>query len=615
MNQYIDKNSGLIADAKNKIHSLKNKATLAVGKKMFNAYVEENADKHINNVLDSALKLAGPDKGASYDFIEVLSSDLDCARNIGKALVYVKTAGSVSTNTMPNLNPIREDNLKSYDGNTSKPPSGGSKGSYNVQPAQYNNVNKSGNSTNNDVESIVSSETTTPGPTGTTTNPSGIDSGLRHAHAVVYDHRASSTATNTNPTINKVQNGTQGAPSEDYAADNNYANTGQYGDKTTMNTVDFQTNSKVDKLTALSRKVNELLDKTAVASFDPTEDHFHRILRRKGEEALERGDKTAAIKCAVAMNALDAVDQIAGNAEREVSDKTAAKLPAGIMSNISKAGQFLNNIPRKAKSWYRWAGERGDILKQLDEKFSRAVPAKEIGADKNKYVNAANILGKPLRPDNANIIRNLGPVTPGKGDRLRYVQQLIHENPWSTNAGMALGAGTLAAGTAALLPTIDDPKNPLAKAYNSMVTHPIQTGLSVGLLAPAALTYGMNQSVTQPGTQAVQNLMGLGGLGGLVHNAARPDLEKGPDSVINEFTARTNRRVPNGAGRNVMIGTGLGGLGGLGAAALANKVGDLGFGIDDYMKYTAAGAALGGGMGALYNPLMINYDKDVNYLK
>lgn len=614
MDQYIDKNSGLLADAKNKIHSLKNKATLAMGKKMFNAYVEENADKHVNRVLGSALKLAGPDKGASYDFIDVLSGDLDCARNIGKALVYVKTAGSVSTNTMPNLNPIREDNLKSYDGSTAKPTSGGSKGSYNVQPSQYNNTSKTGNSTDNSVESIVSSEITIPGPTGTTSNPAGIDSGLRHAHAVVYDHRASSTTTNTNPTVNKMQNGTQGAPGEDYAADNNYANTGQYGDKTTMNTVDFQTNSKVDKLTALSRKVDELLDKTAVVSFDPTEDHFHRILRRKGEEALERGDKTAAIKCAVAMNALDEVTNMMSG----LADKTAAKLPFKMPAKVSlglyNLQQGVNKATNAAKQWWDDAAILGNEMLGRDASYRKSIH----NTSKNKEIyNKFEEIASTFKPAERKRVVNSAfrSVDEAPKARLRYIQQLIHENPVVANAGMALGTGTLAAGTAALLPTIDDPKNPLAKAYNSIVTHPIQTGLSVGLMAPAALTYSMNQSVTQPGTQMVQNLMGLGGLGGLLHNAARPDLEKGPDSVINEFTARTNRRVPNGAGRNVMIGTGLGGLGGLGAAALANKVGDLGFGIDDYMKYTAAGAALGGGMGALYNPLMINYDKDVNYLK
>lgn len=480
-----------------------------------------------------------------------------------------KLAGSVSTNTLPNLNPVREENLKIPGQSTAKPASGGSKGAYNVQPSQYDDTNKSGKSTLNDISEVVQTETATPGPNGKATSPDGqIHEGLRHAHASVYD-TVKISASSSAPAVSGVRTVNGGETIDNSATDNNYANTGQYGDKTTMNTVDFQTNSKVDKLTALSERLDKCIAKTATYNFNPEEGHFQRLLRRKGEEALAKGDKTGAVKIAVAMNALDAL-------EKDNFDKTAAIL--------DQAGR---NIIRDLRT--RSPEQMKALVKQITREAA-SNPALESAL--------------------TGAVQNMNRVSHQAGK----IGELIGKNEHLSNIALGLGGGALATGVAALLPRVENPTNVFTKAYNNLVDHPVQTGIGVGLLSPALAT-GMLGYPSKTDVQNIQNVLALGGAGTLAHNATRFDRDKGPDSELLEMGAGVNRNVPDTTLSNVAKGGAIGGLGGLGLAAAANAVGDLGFGLDDYAKYTLAGAALGAGAGAVYRPFATNYNRDVNYLR
>lgn len=181
---------------------------------------------------------------------------------------------------------------------------------------------------------------------------------------------------------------------------------------------------------------------------------------------------------------------------------------------------------------------------------------------------------------------------------------------WDKRLGMSAGLGTAA--LASILPSVDDPQTWLGKAYNNVVRHPLSSGLAVGLAAPAIFTnrIGLRQSVTQPGRQALQNLgLGAGGLIGY-EKILQPTMV---GNMLDEYMGRRNRSVSDRPIRSTAIG-GVAGAGlGLGAAYLANKYGDLDYGIDDYAKYTTAGAALGAGAGFAANNLFRNYKKDVDY--
>lgn len=450
---------------------------------------------------------------------------------------YQKLAGSVSTNRYPDLSPIREENLKVPGERTSKPPSGGSKGVYNVQPSQYRNTSKSGSSTDNDVELSVSSETSAPGPTGVSGSPDAqIHQGLRHAHASVYDTRSNDI--NSVPAVNKAHSGAEAVDMLDNRAqDNNYANTGQYGDKTTMNTVDFQTNSKVDKLTMLSHRLDELIDKTASYHFDPTESHFERILRNKGIDALEAGDKKGAVKCAVALNALKFLEG------KLYEDKTAA-----------------DRQPVPPIEYTYPGAQDGDVL------------VGDLGADLGSAALGAGL---------GTVVQGLaGDGTQGNSNT--YWGRL--RNAFGRNWGRTIG------GMALMAPEIASVfyrgPNPSA---------PTTTGANIAR-----------------GARAAASLLGAGLLASNFYEAST---DEGPDSDVEEYMGNVNRTVPGNTLQSAAIGAGVGGTGGLGATLLADKALGLGLGVDDYVKYTLGGATLGAGLGTLYSPFAVNYNKDVNYLK
>ena len=473
---------------------------------------------------------------------------------------YQKLAGSVSTNRYPDLAPIREENLKVPGERSSKPPSGGSKGVYNVQPSQYGNTQKSGSSTDNDVELSISSETSTPGPTGVSGSPDAqIHQGLRHAHASVYDTRSNDKG--SVPAVNKATNGQEAVDMLDNRAqDNNYANTGQYGDKTTMNTVDFQTNSKVDKLTVLSRKLDKMLDKTANYHFDPSEGHFERILRNKGIDALEAGDKEGAVKCAVALNALKFLEG------KLYDDKTAAAAPAASSAPTAPASATAPQVHDQLLL---------DTIKDKLDQWQQSSP---------KSYEAARLGINPLLGAGVGLGISAWAGDGTKGNKNTYWGRL--RNKFGKNRlRTALGAALVAPEIGALFTQGKDPEIPKGADWRAHL--PV----------------------------AARSLAAATGAGLLLSNAFTADTDQGADSEVSEYMGATNRTVPPTMLRNTVAGGALGGTGGFGATLLADKALGLGLGIDDYAKYTLGGAALGAGLGAMYTPLAVNYNKSVNYLK
>ena len=185
---------------------------------------------------------------------------------------------------------------------------------------------------------------------------------------------------------------------------------------------------------------------------------------------------------------------------------------------------------------------------------------------------------------------------------------------WDRRLGMTVGLGTAAAAQLANTANLywDDPDSTGKQIWNNIVKHPLSSGLAVGLAAPAIFTnrIGLRQSVTQPGRQALQNLGVLGGAALGYEKVVQPTMV---GNMLDEYVGRRNRSVSDRPIRSTALG-GVAGAGlGLGAAYLANKYGDLDYGIDDYAKYTTAGAALGAGAGFAANNLFRNYKKDVDY--
>lgn len=185
---------------------------------------------------------------------------------------------------------------------------------------------------------------------------------------------------------------------------------------------------------------------------------------------------------------------------------------------------------------------------------------------------------------------------------------------WDRRLGMTAGLGTAAAAQIANTAGLywDDPDSTGKQMWNNIVRHPLSSGLAVGLAAPAIFTnrIGLRQSVTQPGRQALQNLgLGVGGLIGY-EKVVQPTAI---GNMLDEYIGRRNRSVSDRPIRSTALGGAAGAGLGFGAAYLANKYGNLDYGIDDYAKYTTAGAALGAGAGYAANNLFRNYRKDVDY--
>lgn len=374
-----------------------------------------------------------------------------------------------------------------------------------------------------------------------------------------YTNLANSTTVTSTPAVNKAVAGLNTNNLEQ--AQVNIANTGQYGDRTTMNRTDFQTPgpvvNKVDTLASAAGVLDSCLEKLASCVYDPSESHFQRLLRKEGEKAIEAGDMDRATKLAVASNALACLESVVN--EELAVDKTAADF-----------GKVISRIRDMAKA------------SDADEALLR-----RIGQE------VENTLAKP------------NPVV-----------DWIKKNPWKSSAAISAGTGLAATGLAAALPRIDDPRNIASRTYNRIVDNPIATGAAIGLVAPKYVTGTTMLNLGQKGPiQAVQNAASLGGVGMAGYNLLlKPDLDRGADSFTQEITGESNRTVRDNMQRNMIIGGGLGALGGLGAAYAANRLGDLGFDMGDYAKYVAGGATLGSGLGALNSSLGVNYDKDVNYL-
>lgn len=473
-----------------------------------------------------------------------------------------------------------------------------------------------GMSTDNSPSTSISQTTTSPGPTGSVKlwapqqqqiNAHPHSSGASLMGFGSYTNLANSTTVTTQPAVNKAVTGMNANNLEQ--AQVNIANTGQYGDRTTMNRIDFQTPgpvvNKVDTLASAARALDCCLEKLASYVYDPSETHFQRILRKEGEKAIAAGDMDKATKLAVASNALACLESVV--AEETAEDKTAAGLKErGIKLLINDA--VMKAAKDGSKNIFA-AGQkivRNNTLPMLDSK------------------------GRPIWDNIANHMTHVGlqgprtTVTPNAArrlmqtlgnPRLRAFKQWIYENPWKGNLALGLGTGAAVTGAAAALPTIDDPQNIFSRTYNKLVEHPLQTGVSAGLLAPLMATgaLGMNQSVNQPAVQNMQNLAGIGGSLTLGHNLLRADMEKGRESAANDFFGITNRKVKSNVLRNTGLGAGMGALGGLVAATAANRNGNLGYDLGDYMKYTLGGAALGGLGGYMSDSFGTNYDKDQNY--
>ena len=506
-----------------------------------------------------------------------------------------------------------------------KPPMKSGKG-YNVNMGLYPDSDNSQSDWTNSIESATGTASPTQ-PTGkvTSTWAADNDQRLRHLNGVVYDRWGTKISSETNATgVSTTVTQPAGASAvnpanafESSVADANYTDPKKLGASVAMNmknVTPFQTDSKIDTITAASRALDWCLEKTASYVHDPSETHFQRLLRKEGEKAIAAGDMEKATKLAVASNALAFLEKVkdgSADFEEPAEDKTAAGMKErGLRLLINDA------VLKAPKSG----------VKNIFEAGQRVVNPATMGPTQNLF----NTKGKPHWRNIANLMNNTPgfrphvTTTPEEAKALykalgnpylRAAKQWIYENPVRGNAILGAGAALGATGLAAALPEIDDPQSVLGRAYNKMVTHPIQTGIGVGLMTPFMATgfAGMNQSVTQPMVQTAQNIAGGIGAGALAHNALRSDMEKGRDSAINDFIGQTKRNVKSNMIRNTGIGAGYGALGGLVAATAANRLGNLGFDLGDYAKYTLAGAGVGGLGGYLSDVIGTNYDKDENY--
>lgn len=500
-----------------------------------------------------------------------------------------------------------------------KPPMKSGKG-YNVNMGLYPDSDNSQSDWTNSIESATG--TASPAqPTGKVMSAWAADNDqrLRHLNGVVYDRWGTKTSSETSvPGVSTTSTRPVGASAanpansfESSVADANYTDPKKLGASVAMNmknVTPFQTDSKIDTITAASKALDWCLEKTASYVHDPSETHFQRLLRKEGEKAIAAGDMEKATKLAVASNALAFLEKVkdgSADFEEPAEDKTAAgmkerglrllindavqKAPKSGVKNIFEAGQKVVVDPYKRLFNNRGGRNWANIQELMHDK--KLISGADARAEAMQLYNQ---LGSP---------------------RLRAAKQWLYENPVKGNAIIGGGTALGAAGLAAALPEIDDPQSVIGRAYNKMVTHPIQTGIGIGLTAPFLATgfAGMNQSVTQPMVQSAQNVAGGIGLGALTHNALRSDMEKGRDSAINDFIGQTKRNVKSNMIRNTGIGAGYGALGGLVAATAANRLGNLGFDLGDYAKYTLAGAGIGGLGGYMSDVIGTNYDKDVNY--
>ena len=478
-----------------------------------------------------------------------------------------------------------------------KPPMKSGKG-YNVNMGLYPDSDNSQSDWTNSIESATGTASPTQ-PTGkvTSTWAADNDQRLRHLNGVVYDRWGTKISSETNaPGVSTTVTQPAGASAvnpanafESSVSDANYTDPKKLGASVAMNmknVTPFQTDSKIDTITAASKALDWCLEKTASYVHDPSETHFQRLLRKEGEKAIAAGDMEKATKLAVASNALAFLEKVkdgSADFEEPAEDKTAAgmkerglrllindavlKAPKSGVKNIFEAGQKVTT--------------RGSIGLDASNKAIRAklfdAKGKAIPENIAKLMDASG-LKKGATPGEAlAVTQQLG------NPYFRAAKQWIYENPVKGNVLLGGGTALGAAGLAAALPEIDDPQSVLGRAYNKMVTHPIQTGIGIGLTAPFLATgfAGMNQSVTQPMVQSAQNVAGGIGLGTLTHNALRSDMEKGRDSAINDFIGQTKRNVKSNMIRNTGIGAGYGALGGLVAATAANRLGNLGFDLGD----------------------------------
>lgn len=389
---------------------------------------------------------------------------------MSKYLEFTKLAIVASSESYPPTSPVAEG--KSSSGKSVHPmqqKTQGGNGSY-------------GMSTDNSPSTTISQATTSPGPTGSTKlwapqqqqiNAHPHSSGASLMGFGSYTNLANSTTVTSTPAVNKAVAGLNTNNLEQ--AQVNIANTGQYGDRTTMNRTDFQTPgpvvNKVDTLASAAGVLDSCLEKLASYVYDPSESHFQRLLRKEGEKAIEAGDMDRATKLAVASNALACLESVVD--EEITADKTAAVLPnaaalkqfgrrlkVGSRRAARNLGNKIDNLFTQAASgmpepqgpmipvdttkgfsgWWNKTKDQGtrlliedqfvkapkggvaDIYKHGRGKVSKnAAPVLEMDANGRHYLNQEGyvLAGKPRgttkNPNNGNIFDGYvdgGPATP-----------------------------------------------------------------------------------------------------------------------------------------------------------------------------------------------------------
>lgn len=283
---------------------------------------------------------------------------------MSKYLEFTKLAIVASSESYPPTSPVAEG--KSSSGKSVHPmqqKTQGGNGSY-------------GTSTDNSPSTTIPQATTSPGPTGSVKlwapqqqqiNAHPHSSGPSLMGAGSYTTLANSTTVTAQPAVNKAVAGLNTNNLEQ--AQVNIANTGQYGDRTTMNRTDFQTPgqvvNKVDTLASAAGILDSCLEKLASYVYDPSETHFQRLLRKEGEKAIEAGDMDRATKLAVASNALACLDSVVD--EEMTADKTAA-IP-GMAALRRLGGRIANRGQRLAAGAKAGLGTVGD---KIDDFFTNA---------------------------------------------------------------------------------------------------------------------------------------------------------------------------------------------------------------------------------------------------